>query len=64
MPETASTRIPLVDVPSLRPEWSIRRLRRGVHERRFPFSKVGGRILIDLDDLDCYVAACRIEAAS
>jgi len=38
-----------------------RYLRRLVSERRLPFFKTKGRVLVDLDDLDRYVESCRIE---
>jgi hypothetical protein len=37
-------------------------LRQAVAERRLPFSKVDGKIVFDLADLDAYVAAHRISA--
>ena len=43
-------------------EWATPRwLRRQVYECRLPNHKVGGRILIDLDDLDAAIEAGRRE---
>ncbi len=34
-------------------EWATRRwLRRQVYEGKFPSTKIGGRVLVDLNDLD------------
>ena len=40
-----------------------RYVRRLIHERRIPFHKVGGRVLLDQADLDRLVSAGRVEAA-
>lgn len=53
--------VPLVEVPQHRPWTTVRWLRRLVYERRIPFHKVGGRVLIDLDDLDAIAEAGRRE---
>lgn len=60
---TAPTRqlVPLNKVPALRPWTTERWLRRAVHERRFPFHKVDGKVLIDLDVLDAYAEAGRVD---
>ncbi len=43
-------------------QWATERyLRRLIAERRIPFHKVGGRVLVDLDDLDAYAEAGRVE---
>jgi hypothetical protein len=41
----------------------VRWLRRQVYERKLAYHKVGGRVLIDLHDLDRLAEAGRIEAA-
>ena len=41
---------------------STRWLRRQTFERRLPFHKPNGRVLIDLDDLDAYAERGRVEA--
>jgi excisionase family DNA binding protein len=46
-----------------RPWLTERWLRRLVAERRVPFHKVGGRLLFDLDDLDKWAEAGRVEPA-
>jgi len=54
----------LVSVGSIaehRPWCSERYLRRLIAERRIPFHRVGGRVLVDLDDLDAYDEAGRVE---
>jgi excisionase family DNA binding protein len=38
--------------------------RRLIHERRIPFHKVGGRVLLDQADLDELIALGRVPAAS
>ena len=38
-------------------------LRRLVSERRIPFYKAGGRVLVDLDDLDAFAQAGRVDSA-
>lgn len=45
-----------------RPWLTERYLRRLVFERRVPFSKVGGRVVVDLLELDLLVSSSRIEA--
>jgi excisionase family DNA binding protein len=45
-------------------EWAnVRWLRRQVFECRIPYYKVGGRVLIDLADLDALVEASRHDAS-
>ncbi len=44
-----------------RPWLTERYLRRLVYERRVPFSKVGGRVVVDLRDLDLMVRSGRVE---
>lgn len=45
-------------------EWLTERyLRRLIFERRVPHYKIGGRVLIDLDELDALVQRHRIEVA-
>ena len=46
-----------------RPWLTERWLRRAVQERRIPFFKVDGKLVFDLEEIDGYVAAHRIEAA-
>lgn len=55
--------VPLRQVPAHRTWASERLLRRMVSERRIPFHKVGGHVLIDLADLDAIAEAGRVEAA-
>ena len=50
-----------MEVPEQR-HWTERQLRRLVAEKRVPFFKVDGRILFDLEDLDSYTEAGRIES--
>jgi 8-oxo-dGTP pyrophosphatase MutT (NUDIX family) len=46
-------------------EWANPRwLRRATYEHWLPYVKAGRRVLIDLDDIDEYVAANRVEAVS
>ena len=52
--------VPLLDVPEHRPWVTTRWLRRLVYERRIPFHKVGGRVLIDLADLDAFAERGRV----
>lgn len=60
--------VPIMEVPQHRPWVNIRYLRRLVYERRIPYHKLGdhrtGRVFIDLDDLDRYVEASRVEPAA
>jgi excisionase family DNA binding protein len=53
--------VPLVEISRHRRWCSVRYARRLVAERRIPFHKVGGRVLLDLADLDVYAEAGRIE---
>ena len=54
--------VPLKKVVDHRP-WATERLcRRLVFERRVPFHKVAGKVLLDLQDLDDYSEAGRVEA--
>lgn len=39
-------------------------LRKWVRERRIPFHQVGRRIVLDRDDLEAFLRACRVEARS
>ena len=55
--------VPLLEVPTVRPWVTARWLRRLVYERRIPFHKVGGRVLIDLADLDAWAESGRVDAA-
>ena len=52
----------LKDVPKLYPLLTERHLRRLVHERRIPFTKVAGRIFFAEADLDTFIHASRVEA--
>ena len=60
--------VPLTEVPNHRPWASERYLRYLVEHRRIPYHKLNegraGRVLIDLDDLDRFAEAGRIEAVS
>jgi hypothetical protein len=47
-----------------RPWLSERYLRRLVYERKIPFSKLDGRLLFDLADIDDYVERHRVEVVS
>jgi excisionase family DNA binding protein len=49
------------EIAALRSWLSERWLRRLVAERRVRFTKVGGKLLVDLNDLDQYVANGTIE---
>jgi excisionase family DNA binding protein len=53
--------IPLTKVPDHRPWATVRWLRRATYERRLPFHRVGGKVLVDLADLDAYAEAGRVE---
>jgi excisionase family DNA binding protein len=54
--------VPLKSVPALRPWATERKCRRLVAEKRIAFHKVGGSVLIDLEDLDAYAEAGQVEA--
>lgn len=43
---------------------SVRYLRRLISERRIPYVKIGGRVLVDTNDIDAMLAANRHEVAS
>jgi hypothetical protein len=57
--------VPLLEVPDHRPWVSVGQLRRWVYERKIPFHKLspgrGGRVLIDLADIDSMAEAGRVE---
>jgi hypothetical protein len=53
--------VPLVKVPTERPFYTTRWLRRAVYERTVPFHKIGGRVFFDLDDLDDIAERGRVE---
>jgi hypothetical protein len=55
--------VPLLDVPSHRPWTTVRWLRRQVAERRVPFYKVAGKVLLDLNELDALAERGRVDAA-
>lgn len=55
--------VPLTLVPEYRPWANVRVLRRWIYERRIGNYKVGGRVLIDLDELDEFAEAGRREPA-
>lgn len=55
--------VPLTLVPDHRPWATVRWLRRLVYERRIPYHKVAGRVLIDLADLDAFAERGRVTAA-
>ena len=52
----------LAQVAEERPFASERWLRRCISERRFAHHKIGGRVLVDLNDLDEYLEHCRVES--
>jgi hypothetical protein len=52
----------LRDAVDLRPWLTVRWLRRAAFERRVPYYKVGALIVIDLEELDAYVEATRVDA--
>jgi len=54
--------VPLKQVPEHRTWTTERILRRLVAEKRIAFHKCGGKVLIDLADLDAYSEAGRVEA--
>lgn len=60
--------IPLTEVPEHRPWATVRYLRYLVEHRRIPYHKLNegraGRVLIDLDDLDRFAEAGRVQSAS
>lgn len=45
----------VAEIPDLRPHVTERWLRRLIRERRIVVSKVGGRVFVDLADLDRYM---------
>jgi excisionase family DNA binding protein len=53
--------VALTDVERFRPWCSVRYARRLVAERRIAFHRVGRRVLLDLNDLDAYAEAGRVE---
>jgi hypothetical protein len=54
--------VPLLEVPEHRPWASVRWLRRLVANRQIPYSNpTGGRVLIDLADLDALAESARVE---
>jgi excisionase family DNA binding protein len=59
--------VPIGEVHEHRPWATTRYVRRLVYERRIPHYKMGesrsARVLIDLDDLDRFVEASRVDAA-
>lgn len=54
----------LVDVPKRREFVTQRWLRRAVAERRLGYFKLGGRVLIDLDELDTLIERGRVDPRS
>lgn len=54
--------VPLKQVSEHRPWATERILRRLVAEKRIPYHKCGGKVLLDLADLDAYAEAGRVEA--
>lgn len=42
--------------------FTVRRLRRAVYEKTIPHYKIAGRVMVDLNELDAYIAAQRVEA--
>jgi hypothetical protein len=56
----------LTDVPKVEGyDWlTVRQLRRWVYERVIPSYRVGGFVILDLDDLDAMVAAGRRDPAA
>ena len=58
---SSDTNRTIPQVLAARPWLTERYLRRLVYERRIGYSKVGGRILIDLMDVDALVASGRVE---
>ena len=52
----------LLQVPEHRPWATERQLRRMVAEKRIPYYKVRGRVLLDLDDIDWLAESGRVEA--
>ena len=47
--------VPLIDVPKHRPWATVRWVRRMVYDERIGCYKVGGKVLVDLDELDAKV---------
>jgi excisionase family DNA binding protein len=57
--------VPLTEVPTLRPWATIRWLRGLISQRRIPYyNPTGGRVLIDLAELDAFAERGRVDAAS
>lgn len=52
----------LLDVPKHRPALTARLLRRWTSEHKVPYYKVGGVVMLDLDELDAYVRSHRVDA--
>lgn len=55
---------PLKKVPEHRDWVTERFLRRLVAEHRVPYFKAGGKVLIDLADIDAFAEAGRVEAST
>jgi hypothetical protein len=53
--------VPLLEVPEYRPWATVRWLRRQVNERRIGYYKAGGRVLLDLAELDSLVERGRAD---
>lgn len=56
----------LAERPALRSagKQQDRWIRRTIYERRIPYYKSGGRVLVDLADIDAYLVGQRIEASA
>jgi hypothetical protein len=57
------TLVPLREVPQHREWLTVRQLRRMVSEHRIAYHRVNGRILFDLNDVDSYSEAGRVESS-
>lgn len=65
MSAPARNLVPLTEVPTLRPWATIRWLRGLISQRRIPYyNPTGGRVLIDLAELDAFAERGRVDAAS
>lgn len=60
---SARNLVPLREVPEHRPWTSARWLKRQVAERRIGAYKVSGKLLIDIDELDRFAEAGRVNPA-
>lgn len=56
--------VTLAQAVEQRPFLTLRHLRRLIFERRLPFYKAGGKVLVDLDEIDAWVESNRRPAVA